>query len=1213
MRPRSHSRKRPRTSGPGSGSGSGSDGVSAEEDRLPRAKQLTDFTSSKVRVVEFEKTLKELSDAQNTIKELQAQEKNMVELESELKATRESLATAQEQVVEAVTKPYTAITNDQFADALDLVVADFNNNYSGLERKFITKFAELEHQHEKQMKSLTETLNIANRGQTGSAEITKMKEEIKGLRAQIPTTEDRKRFAQLQEETDKRQSKISELEKVIDRLRNRGPAEGRDQERETKSREQARDLRKAQEQVRHLEDEKKNLASQLEEKTNEQGVSESRISQLNTQVTALEQEQEGRSQKIMSLETDKTELQKSLGRRDDEEVKLWEEIKNLRLAATQGGGNMRSLQAKVEHLERQNAGLQASIPSKEDREKLSHLQHAIEELQRENAELKSELPTDEDMEKATKELDDLRAKIPELEAKSKELREAQDRVKKLQSEKEEKLDEKEELDIAISTLNGRIDVLEQEQGERDDTIAALEEDKEELVDCLKGRDADLLKALAELKTLKNEVTVSSNKARTSESQHTASLATINKLRENLKTTRDLLRAAEGGLGDARRELQALKIENNGNSESVKQLQALLDTNAHEGQGRETSKDGEIADLNMEVTRLNTELTKAKDKVKDIEKTVLDLKASKDAEIANLTGQLRDKSGDTAAVALKEAEIKRKEAEITKLKEDLKEKDGAASREGDSNRREIAHLQEKLKEANETIANLRANPLNPSPIIPPPIIPPPIIPPPIIPPPPNPPPPNPSSSNPLPPGSASSSRTTGELFRDLMRALQPVTSSSGMNIEEERRLAEEKRPTLEFGGPIPPVPTPAKKKKKARARGNEEEGGYMGGSDDNAGGSDEEEEEEDAAAVPELDKTDPESNKSFWRSHYSLLNLGRTRPTNKEKANNLNNLILRVILEALPPDPERKDIDHVQDVWARDGVTTERLSQFNLDPDKFSPKVHNTRLDKNGSTTDELRRSKWNRVLIHNLEQLVLLIVKECPDKNHFAPLDSDGCTKKFKKHFDRVYAGVIASRPKNDEEAQDPFVLALRLIGERCERNAKSSVVARQRHKFDRRLKIIYHMRARTKDDTAQFPFWEYARRMTEHLTKNGMSDEETVTKERRTSGGLLERYTVMEVLNLPGRHPYFRPFFRAIEATPAFENISFHEDQRQRYPREYVDRDGKKPLSQTGLSRSMFADGYLDQLLEYERFALKLDDEVRPLHVFALHGFRWPEASANS
>ncbi|KAL0057616.1 hypothetical protein AAF712_015740, partial [Marasmius tenuissimus] len=800
----------------------------------------------------------------------------MVELESELKATRESLATAQEQVVEAVTKPYTAITNDQFADALDLVVADFNNNYSGLERKFITKFAELEHQHEKQMKSLTETLNIANRGQTGSAEITKMKEEIKGLRAQIPTTEDRKRFAQLQEETDKRQSKISELEKVIDRLRNRGPAEGHDQERETKSREQARDLRKAQEQVRHLEDEKKNLASQLEEKTNEQGVSESRISQLNTQVTALEQEQEGQSQKIMSLETDKTELQKSLGRRDDEEAKLWEEIKNLRLAATQGGGNMRSLQAKVEHLERQNAGLQASIPSEEDREKLSHLQHAIEELQRENAELKSELP--------------------ELEAKSKELREAQDRVKKLQSEKEnldsqlrdnsqelqEKLDEKEELDIAISTLNGRIDVLEQEQGERDDTIAALEEDKEELVDRLKGRDADLLKALAELKTLKNEVTVSSNKARTSESQHTASLATINKLRENLKTTRDLLRAAEGGLGDARRELQALKIENNGNSESVKQLQALLDTNAHEGQGRETSKDGEIADLNMEVTRLNTELTKAKDKVKDIEKTVLDLKASKDAEIANLTGQLRDKSGDTAAVALKEAEIKRKEAEITKLKEDLKEKDGAASREGDSNRREIAHLQEKLKEANETIANLRANPLNPSPIIPPPIIPPPI-----IPPPPNPPPPNPSSSNPLPPGSASSSRTTGELFRDLMRALQPVTSSSGMNIEEERRLAEEKRPTLEFGGPIPPVPTPAKKKKKARARGNEEEGGYMGGSDDNAGGSDEEEEEEDAAAVPELDKTDPESNKSFWRSHYSLLNLGRTRPTNKEKANNLN--------------------------------------------------------------------------------------------------------------------------------------------------------------------------------------------------------------------------------------------------------------------------------------------------------------------------------------
>ncbi|KAL0061547.1 hypothetical protein AAF712_011634 [Marasmius tenuissimus] len=1346
MRPRSNSNKRPR------GSGSHSDETPSDEERLTRVKQPTDFTSSKVRLVEFEKTLKDLSDAQNTIKEFRGQEEKIAELERDLTATRESLAAAHEQVVEAVTKPYTAVIDNK--QALELVVTDFNNNFS-----------ELEHQHDKQIKSLTETLNVANKGQVALAEIAKLKEENKALRAHMPvratsphtherkraheridikTTEDRKRIERLQEESNKRQSRIIELEKLLDGQRTRGPAEGRDQERETKLREQAKDLRKAQEQVARLVDDKKTLNSQLEEKKNEQEALETKISWLDTQVTALEQEQEGRTQKITSLEEDKADLQRSLGRRDGEEAKLREELSKLRLAA-QGTGNITTLQARVKQLERHNADLRAAIPPEEDRQKLprleeenrlhretidrlerekgelsskiptdadkeqaakeleelkakippndhwahlSGLKDANERLHTENARLKSEIPTDEDKQKAAKELEELRSKIPsddhweeythlkdaneqlqtentrlksevptdadkdnaakvlrdlraqaeddrqklseyalengkqketlerlekenaelrsiapsdedmetaaqqlrdlrskisDFEAETKKLR---DRVKNLETEKEglncelgvkaqelqETIEEKDELEVKVDALTGQVDELEQEQAQRDETVNSLEEDKQELEERFKRRDEDLLKALSDVKNLKNEVTLSASKARLWESKNTASLSTISKLHDNLKTTRDLLRTAEGGLSDSQRELKALRIENVGNAEAAKQLQILLDAYTKEGEGRETSKDKDIADLNMEVIRLNTELTKAEGKVKDGEKAIQDLITSKDTEIAKLQGQVRDNSGQAATV-LKEAEIKRNEAEIKKLKEDLKDKDSAASRE-------IVRLQESLKEANETIANLRAN-MSAS---------------------------HPPTPNPPRFGSASSSKTAADVFKVLIRSMTPVTSSD-IDIEEERRIAEQKRPTLVFGGPIPPAPSPAKKKKKARARDNEGDEG-----DDEEDEDEEDEEvEEDNQAPLELDKTGPESNQSFWRAHYSKINLGSTRPNKKEKVNNLNLAIQRVILEALPPDADRKDIDHLQDVWARNGVTEERLNQFRLDPTKYAPKVHNTWLDKSGSTKEELRNSQWNRALMHNLEQLVLLIVRDCGDKNYFAALTAAECTTKFRKHFDRAYAGVISSRPKNDEEEQDPLMLVARLIGERCERNAKSAVVSRRRHKFDRRLKIVYHMRQRSKGDETRFPFWEYARRMVEHLTVNGMSDEEKVMKERPTSGGLLEKYSVMEVLKLTGRHPYFRPFFRAIDATPDYEDISFCEDKSQRYPREYVDRNGGRILSQLGLSRSVFADGYLDQLLEYERFGLQLADEDRPLHTFSLHGFEWPEGSASS
>ncbi|KAJ8089182.1 hypothetical protein PM082_014430 [Marasmius tenuissimus] len=1253
MRPQSNSNKRPR----GSGLHSDSDEPPSDEERLTRVKQPTDFTSSKVRLVEFKKTLKDLSDAQNTIKEFRGQEEKIAELERDLTATHNSLVAAHEQIVEAVTKPYTAVIDDK--QALEVVVTDFNNNFS-----------ELEHQHDKQRKSLTETLNVANKGQAALAEITKLKEENRALRAHMPvratsphtheqkraheridikTTEDQKRIERLQEELNKRQSRIIELEKLLDEQRKRGPAEGRDQ----------------------------TLNSQLKEKANEQEALETKISGLDTQVTALEQEQEGRTQKITSLEEDKADLQRSLERRDTEEAKLREELSKLRLAA-QGTGNITTLQARVKQLERHNAELRAAIPPEEDRQKLpwleeenhlntetinqlerekgelllkvpeqaakeleelkakilpddhwahlSVLKDANERLHTKNARLRSEIPTDEDKQKAAKELEELRSKIPsddhweeythlkdaneQLQTENTRLKsevptdadkdnaakvlrdfkqkETLERLEKenveLRSiapglnrelgvkaqELQETIEEKDELEVKVDALTRQVDELEQEQAQRDETVNSLEEDKQELEERFKRRDEDLLKALSDVENFKNEVTLFASKAHLWESKNTASLSTISKLHDNLKTTRDLLRTAEGGLSNSQRERKALRIENVGNAEAAKQLQILLDTYTKEGEGQETSKDKDIADWNMEVIRLNTELTKAEGKVKDGEKAIQDLITSKDTEIAKLQGQLRDNLGQAATVL--------KEAKIKKLKEDLKDKDSAASRD-------IVRLQESLKEANEMIANLRAN-MSAS----------------------HTPTPNPPTPNPPQFGLASSSKTATDVYKELIRSMTPVTSS-GIDIEEEQRLAEQKWPTLVFGGPIPPAPSPAKKKKKARARDNE---GDEGDDEEDEDEEDEEVEEDDQAPL-ELDKTGPESNQSFWRAHYSKINLGSTRPNKKEKVNNLNLAIQRVILEALPPNADRKDIDHLQDVWARNGVNEECLNQFRLDPTKYAPKVHNTWLDKSGSTKEELRNSQWNRALMHNLEQLVLLIVRDCGDKNYLAALTAAECTTKFRKHLDHAYAGVISLHPKNDEEEQDPLMLVAHLIAERCERNAKSAVVSRRRHKFDCRLEIVYHMRQRSKGDETRFPFWEYARRMVEHLTVNRMSDKEKVMKERPTSGGLLEKYSVMEALKLTGRHPYFCPFFRAIDATPDYKDISFCEDKSQRYPREYVDRDRGRILSQLGLSCLVFADGYLDQLLEYERFGLQLADEDRPLHTFPLHGFEWPEGSASS
>ncbi|KAJ8089795.1 hypothetical protein PM082_018371 [Marasmius tenuissimus] len=344
---------------------------------------------------------------------------------------------------------------------------------------------------------------------------------------------------------------------------------------------------------------------------------------------------------------------------------------------------------------------------------------------------------------------------------------------------------------------------------------------------------------------------------------------------------------------------------------------------------------------------------------------------------------------------------------------------------------------------------------------------------------------------------------------------------------------------------------------------------------------------------------PESNESRKHAQYKQKTKGSV--SKKKPAHRRSKLVRQVLSEALPTQHRR-----LLEVFARPGVSTQRLAQFEANPSEHGPKIRCTWLDKAGHTTTKmLRKSKWNLALIYRLTQLLVQIVKDCPDRRRFGKgWRNIDWKAQLQKRFNTIYSEIIDALPKNDAEKLDPNFIAMRLIKKNLDRNISNGRVNLRRAKQIARLSVIYKMLAVSKarkDEDGQ-AFWDYARETTAALDYDGMSDEEAVTEEVTTQAGVKTTMTFMNVLVLVWRHPHFRALFIIIDQAPELEDAMFKQTRlHYKLPRRRVEKESTRKSIPKGLARSYFKDGYLDGLMEFELADLKLSKRDFKIREFEL------------
>ncbi|KAK1227272.1 hypothetical protein PQX77_009738 [Marasmius sp. AFHP31] len=862
----------------------------------------------------------------------------------------------------------------------------------------------------------------------------------------------------------------------------------------------------------------------------------------------------------------------------------------------------------------------------------------------------------------------------ELRAKTRELGEKQCSLKEGETSATRLGKHNTELSQQIVVLASQVEALTGKVSDKDDEIATLKDDLLDHANKLKeweGQWSAILVGSCPCFTraalrmvqmardkLQEEVETATSNLTTSQAQYKASNETITALRADLRTTKTSLRDKQRELGVAKRDLDAAEIRVNEKERTIKTLNennVTSATNNEEEKRVFTEKIDELEDqlqvsgtekealssriqtLNARIDELNLKLAKSEEDMTVFEQNEAEIKQlkhdmaqktqeleeftqksneleaslkRKEDEISDLNSKLAQRTGDATVLEQNEAEIKqlkhdvaqrtkeleeftqksneleaslkRKEDEISDLNSKLAQRTGDATVLGqkdaviqklneDVSQRnsEISRLSDRLKEAEDTINKLKDSTGQAG-----------------------------QGQSPPPPTGES---VVGQLIEKLWELKKPVTS---VNVEAERRRAEQNRPKVSFGGNIPREQRPTDAQANPWAEPPV---------DDNVLGDDDVPHDKSFSGTP--DKTDAESDftlRLFDYYTHKENNPKEAKRTDKEQKNNLNLMLRRIVLEALPIKNDQLD-----SIWAREGVSAERLGQSAKEAAKYGPKIHNTHLDKRGQTTDDLRKSNWNETLRHRLETLAHDIVARCPDAGYF-PQQTDELfkvifQKRFKnilkKRFEDIYRDIHASRPQTPEEATSPVMIAARLYIAKVARNERNAGVSLIRHKFYVRINLIHAMITRCKNDEMLTRLWKYALRLTENLGANGMSNEEKVTEEITTASGVKDKRIVMWVLKLSWRHPYFREFYRAIDAAPHSENL-FGEDNRNQYPRVLSDKVSTREPPK-GLFASVFDDKYWAGLLEFERSNLRLDEEDVVLEGFNLNGYQWPPAES--
>ncbi|KAK7441165.1 hypothetical protein VKT23_016646 [Stygiomarasmius scandens] len=274
--------------------------------------------------------------------------------------------------------------------------------------------------------------------------------------------------------------------------------------------------------------------------------------------------------------------------------------------------------------------------------------------------------------------------------------------------------------------------------------------------------------------------------------------------------------------------------------------------------------------------------------------------------------------------------------------------------------------------------------------------------------------------------------------------------------------------------------------------------------------------------------------------------------------------------------------HLFEGFARDQVDNERLTNFHTEPTAYGPKLRNSRLDKRGTSTQQmLDESRWNQTLMHNLANEAAVIFANCPDKR-FGTGPEDGWYKMIRVRIQPILKTHLEALPKFPGEP----------LRERIQRVAARYEKIKEYNKRNNILHTKYHVRASVgaimtqvlhqRGDNEGEEMWQYVLKCLGWLEHDGMSDEEEGS-ELVTIDGRESRIQVRKVVKLSWRHPSFRRLFEMIDQTREVEAAIFAHQGRPPMKRIRVDQGPtrQRPPPQH-LPASFFNPEYLQELQKF-------------------------------
>ncbi|KAL0064358.1 hypothetical protein AAF712_008658 [Marasmius tenuissimus] len=345
-------------------------------------------------------------------------------------------------------------------------------------------------------------------------------------------------------------------------------------------------------------------------------------------------------------------------------------------------------------------------------------------------------------------------------------------------------------------------------------------------------------------------------------------------------------------------------------------------------------------------------------------------------------------------------------------------------------------------------------------------------------------------------------------------------------------------------------------------------------------------------VPEPDPKGPESRTSAVLDWYKCLQPWQYKPDSKRERNEVALMMRRCINETLPVATHT-----LSDVWTRDGVTAERLRQFQQSPNECGPGESGSWIQ-HAKTTKEMHESAWNRQLEFVVARKIGYVYDQCPDKARFGkPLN---WAVAVRQRFTEIYSQIARAQASNEAEERDNGLIVERLLAQKVARNIRNTENGVRDTKFKNRLRTTSAMstRASEEGDDAAYAAWQLLHTATALMGPDGMSDEEVAQEMQTTPSGVRKLRTFKKVLSLRWRHPAYASIYEELDVVPDVENSSFRMMANKKTERVRVSEMSRRGVETIpkGLPRSFFAENFLDRLLEYERSRLEIAEEDFPV-----------------